>query len=93
MNNKEYISELSQRSGHSMEETTRLLASVFADITQNLQIGKSVTIQGFGCFEVRKKAERISINPASKKRMLVPPKLTVTYRPSTSIKDKFKEIK
>ena len=40
--------------------------------------------------EVKKKAERITINPTTKLRMLVPPKLVLTYRPSTTLKDKFK---
>jgi DNA-binding protein HU-beta len=57
---------------------------------QHLQNGETITIQGFGSFEIRKKTERISINPATKKRMFVPPKLIVTYKPSTSLKDKLK---
>ena len=52
-------------------------------------VGKA-HLEGFGSFEVKKKAERISINPASKQRMLVPPKLVLSYRPSNTLKDKFK---
>ena len=59
-------------------------------MTQELEEGNVVAIQGFGSFEVKKKAERISINPASKQRMLVPPKLVLSYRPSNTLKDKFK---
>ncbi len=57
---------------------------------QELEEGNVIAIQGFGSFEVKKKAERISINPASKQRMLVPPKLVLSYRPSNTLKDKFK---
>ena len=53
-------------------------------------IYRVIAIQGFGSFEVKKKAERISINPSTKQRMLVPPKLVLTYRPSNTLKDKFK---
>jgi len=59
-------------------------------MTQELQEGNVVTIQGFGTFEVKKKAERITVNPTTKQRMLVPPKLVLTYRPSAQLKDKFK---
>ncbi|KAA6349535.1 DNA-binding protein HU [termite gut metagenome] len=90
MNNKEYILELSKRSGYSIQETTELVASLFADITQHLQNEKAIAIQHFGSFEVKEKAERISINPITKKRMLTPPKLVLTYKPSTSLKEKFK---
>ena len=59
-------------------------------MTQELEEGNMIAVQGFGSFEVKKKAERISINPASKQRMLVPPKLVLSYRPSNTLKDKFK---
>ena len=59
-------------------------------MTQELEEGNVIVVQGFGSFEVKKKAERISINPASKQRMLVPPKLVLSYRPSNTLKDKFK---
>ena len=59
-------------------------------MTQELEEGNVIAIQGFGSFEVKKKEERISINPASKQRMLVPPKLVLSYRPSNTLKDKFK---
>ena len=59
-------------------------------MTQELEEGNVIAIQGFGSFEVKKKAERISINPASKQRMLGPPKLVLSYRPSNTLKDKFK---
>lgn len=90
MNNKEFTSELSRRLGYTAKDTSELVASVLSDMTQQLQEGNIVTIQGFGSFEVRKKAERISINPTTKQRMLVPPKLVLTYRPSGALKDKFK---
>ena len=86
MNNKEFTSELSRRLGY----TSELIASLLSDMTQQLQEGNIVSVQGFGTFEVKKKAERITINPTTKLRMLVPPKLVLTYRPSTTLKDKFK---
>jgi DNA-binding protein HU-beta len=92
LTNKEYILELSKRSGYSVQKTEELVASVFTEMAQHLRDGKSVTIQHFGSFEIRKKCERISINPTTKKRMLVPPKLVLTYKPSISIKEKLKQI-
>ena len=85
MNNKEFTSELADRLGYTIKDT-----SVLSDMTQELEDGNAIAIQGFGSFEVKKKAERISINPSTKQRMLVPPKLVLTYRPSNTLKDKFK---
>lgn len=90
MNNKEFISELSRRFVYTNKDTTQLVSSVISIMTQQSQDGNTVAIQGFGTFEVRKKLERISINPATQQRMLIPPKLVLTYKPSAILKEKFK---
>lgn len=53
--------------------------------------GESVVANGFGTFEVRKRLERVIINPASGQRMLVPPKLVLGFKPSSVIKDQYKK--
>ena len=90
MNNKDFTSELSRRLGYTIKDTSELMSSLLSDLTQELQEGNVVTIQGFGTFEVKKKAERITVNPTTKQRMLVPPKLVLAYRPSGQLKEKFK---
>ncbi len=90
MNNKEFTSELAERLGYTIKDTSELMGSLLSCMTQELEEGNVIAVQGFGSFEVKKKAERISINPASKQRMLIPPKLVLSYRPSNTLKDKFK---
>ena len=90
MNNKEFTSELAERLGYTIKDTSELMGALLSSMTQELEEGNVIAVQGFGSFEVKKKAERISINPASKQRMLVPPKLVLSYRPSNTLKDKFK---
>lgn len=90
MNNKEFTSELSHRLGYNLKDTSDLIASLLSDMTKQLEEGNVISIQGFGTFEVKKKTERISVNPNTKQRMLVPPKLVLTYKPSTLLKEKFK---
>lgn len=92
MNNKEFISELSRKLGYGYtnKDTSQLVSSVIGVMTQELQDGNNIAIQGFGTFEVKKKLERISINPATQQRMLIPPKLVLTYKPSVTLKEKFK---
>ena len=90
MNNKEFTSELSKRTGFSQKDTSELMASLLTDMTHLLEEGNVVFVPGFGQFEVKKKAERISVNPLTKQRMLTPPKLVLNYKPSGSMKDKFK---
>ena len=90
MNNKEFISELSRRLGYTNKDTTQMVASLLSVMTQELQDGKTIALQGFGTFEVKKKQERISVNPATQQRMLIPPKLVLNYKPSITLKEKFK---
>ncbi len=66
MNNKEFTSELSRRLGYTLKDTSELVASLLADMTRQLEEGNIISIQGFGTFEVKKKAERISVNPTTK---------------------------
>lgn len=90
MNNKEFTIELSRRLGYTLKDTSELISSLLSDMRQQWEEGNAVYIQGFGTFEVKKKVERISMNPTTKLRLLIPPKLVLNYRPSSALKDKFK---
>jgi len=90
VNTKEVISELKKRLSMDDKSIESLLSATVDSIKEELTEGNSVAVQGFGTFEVRKKEERISVNPSTKQRMLVPPKLSVAYKPSVTLKDRFK---
>lgn len=90
MNNKEFTSELSKRLRYTQKDTSELISSLLSCMTEQLEEGNAIAIQGFGTFEVKKKVERISVSPTTKQRMLVPPKLVLTYKPSILLKEKFK---
>lgn len=90
MNNKEFILELSKKTGYSSKDVTQYVSSLLNIMSQELQDGNSVSIQGFGTFDVKKKMERISVNPVTHQRMLIPPKLVLSYKPSVTLKEKFK---
>ncbi len=90
MNNKDFTAELSRRMGLTIKETNELMSAMVGGMVHHLQDGKTIAIHTFGTFEVKKKAERITVNPTTKQRLLVPPKLVLSYRPSALLKDKFK---
>ena len=90
MNNKEFIADLATRLDEKAKETQRL-ASIFSTVfAESLEEGDSLSLQGFGTSEVKKKLERIVTNPTNKQRMLVPPKLALSFKPSNILKDKIK---
>ena len=88
MNNKDFISALSAKTGFSTRETAQMTSDVVSAITNELTEENVVGITGFGTFEVKKKLERVLVNPATKQRMLVPPKMVVSFKPNTGMKDK-----
>lgn len=88
MNNKDFILELSRRLGYTGKEATSVLSALVAEMTEQLVDENVISIQGFGMFEVKKKLERVVVNPTTQQRMLVPPKLVVNFKPSPLLKEK-----
>ena len=92
MKNKELITELADRMGWTSKEVTDMLGAFTSVIGSTLVENDTVYLQGFGQFEVKKKSERISVNPANGKRYLVPPKLVPVFKPGTTVKNRLKEL-
>ena len=90
MNNKDYISELAERTGYSPEETQRMVNIVIEAMGDHFQEDDSVLVPNFGKFEVKKKLERIMVNPSTGQRMLIPPKLVLNFKPNSSWKERLK---
>lgn len=88
MNNKEFISELSSRLNLNTKETNLTLKSFLQEFSLQLEEENTISLSGFGTFEVKKKLERVVVNPSTKQRMLVPPKMVINFKPSSTLKDK-----
>ncbi|MBR1400635.1 MAG: HU family DNA-binding protein [Prevotella sp.] len=90
MNNKNFIIELSQRTHFSQDDVQRMVFTLIDAMNEKFLEGESVTFSRFGTFEVKKRLERVIVNPSTQQRMLVPPKLVLTFKPIASIKEKLK---
>lgn len=90
MNNKEYIAELAQRCGYTQDDTQKIMRTLISEMGNAFTNGESIFVSNFGTFEVKKRLERVMVNPSTGKRMLVPPKLVLNFRPVASIKEKLK---
>lgn len=91
MNNKEYIAALASKMGYSQEQTQKMVKTLVEAMGHHFENGEAVVVSGFGTFEVRKRLERVIVNPSTGQRMLVPPKLVLGFKPSSIIKDKYKK--
>ena len=90
MNNKQFLTELAQRMGYSVPDTQKMIFQMVDAMADSFMEGNTIAVQNFGNFEVKKRLERIIVNPTTGQRMLVPPKLTLGFKISPTWKDKLK---
>lgn len=90
MNNKEFITALSKKTGYKVDDTQNMVRTVVYNIIDKLTEGDSVNISRLGSFDVKKRMERVIVNPGTGQKMLVPPKLVTNFKPVSSLKEKIK---
>lgn len=90
MTNKNFIKELSKRLECTTAEAQTMVKSLIEVMNEEFMAGEPFLIPGFGTFDVKKRMERIIVNPSTHQRMLVPPKLVLNFKPVASIKEKLK---
>ena len=86
MDNKQLQETLAKRMGRDNADISKLLEALVTTIKDRCGELDSIAIPGFGTFEAKKKLERIVVNPGTGKRMLVPPKITLSFKPSALLK-------
>ena len=91
MSNKEFIAALSRELKYTTKETTVYVNALVQEMGAQLEDGNQLSISGFGSFDVRKKLERVLINPSTKQRMLVPPKMVIGFKASANVKEQLKK--
>ena len=88
MNNKDFIQTLASDLAITPKAAQKMTSALIATLAENLDSDTSLSIQGFGSFEVKKKMERIVVNPDTRQRKLIPPKLVLAFKPSAVLKEK-----
>ncbi|MFA5826237.1 MAG: HU family DNA-binding protein [Gallionellaceae bacterium] len=63
MNRKELVDALSAKTDSTKADAERNIAALIEIITATLKKGDSLSLVGFGSFEVRKRAARVGRNP------------------------------
>jgi nucleoid DNA-binding protein len=91
MNNKEYIAELAQRAGYTQADSQKMVRTLIEEMGAHFEEGDSLQVTAFGTFEVKKRLERVVVNPGTQQRMLVPPKLVLNFKPIAAIKETLKK--
>ena len=88
MNNKEFLAALMRKGELPSRVVNQQTAALISEVTSALEDEATISISSFGNFEVKKRLERVIVNPTTGQRMLVPPKLVVGFKPSQGLKSK-----
>lgn len=91
MNNKQLITELSNRLNRDEKDVSILLDGFTNLLKETFSNLDSIAIPGFGEFEAQKDEEKISIDAISGKRILYPPCIKVKFKYSSLLKKKLLE--
>lgn len=86
MNKNELIEGISARTGLSKADAGKGLAALTEIISEALQKGESVSLIGFGTFEVRERSERTGRNPQTGKEMKIEASKAPAFKAGAALK-------
>ncbi|MBR2378962.1 MAG: HU family DNA-binding protein [Bacteroidaceae bacterium] len=93
MEHKDLVARLQHRLGFGRDRVEAMLEGFSHIVTERCSQMDTIMIQGLGTFEARKKMERVAVNPTTGKRMLIPPKVVLVFKPNNAIKNRLKDKK
>ncbi len=73
--------------GYMKKDITRTVDIILETMTQALSREQRVEIRGFGCFSVRERKAKSTRNPKTGKIMNIPPRKTLHFAMSKSLKE------
>jgi nucleoid DNA-binding protein len=77
----DFIDQLKEKYGYTKKDGAEIIEDVFDLILDNLENGNSVSIIGFGCFDLHRRAARSCPNPAGKDMCFIPEHWVPRFRP------------
>lgn len=88
MDYKKFLEELSIRLDVSTQTVASLTEALAKEIAVSAAELDTVVVPGFGTFTSRLREERVAVHPASGKRLLVPPRIYLSFKQSPLLKQK-----
>lgn len=87
MKKTDFIAEVAQKSGLSKKDTEAVIEAALETITEALKRRENVSFLGFGSFQaVKKNAREITI-PGTTRKVKVPAKYSVRFKPGKLLKE------
>ena len=87
MTKTELINAVAEKAELTKKDADKAVSAVIDTITQSLAKGEKIQLVGFGTFEVRERAAKEGINPATKEKMNIPAKKVPAFKAGKALKD------
>lgn len=86
MNRKELVEALASKTDSTKADAERSIAAIIEIVTATLKKGDSISLVGFGSFEVRKRAARVGRNPATGAELKIKASKVPAFKAGASLK-------
>jgi len=93
MNKTDLINCLCEETTYNKKEIARLLDSLTRIVERTLKKGDKLQWSGFGTFAISKHPARKGINPATKERIDIPPRLVAKFKAGKNLKESLKTVR
>lgn len=87
MNKTQIIDAVAKETGLKKKEAEAAVNAVFTTIEGALTAGEKVQLVGFGTFEVKERAERTGINPATRQPITIPASKHLSFTAGKNLKE------
>ena len=87
MNKNELAAAIAAKTGLNKKNSEAALNAFISTVTETLNAGDKVVLVGFGTFEVKQRAEREGINPATKAKIVIPASKAPVFKAGKALKD------
>lgn len=88
MNKTQIIEAVVKETGLKKKDAEAAVSAVFASIENALCAGDKVQLVGFGTFEVKERAARQGINPATRQTITIPASKHLSFAAGKTLKTK-----
>ena len=86
MNKNELVDAMTAKTGASKAETSRAVSALIEVISDALKMGESISLTGFGTFEVRNRSARIGRNPKTGEELKIAASKVPAFKPGAALK-------
>ncbi len=85
MNKTEFVAAVAEKAELTKVDAKKAVDAGIEVIRERMKKGDKVTIIGFGTFSVSERAAREGINPQTKKKMHIPARKVVRFKPGAAL--------